>query len=74
MKRTVTGCNVSFVGSTNLTSFTVNSSAGCAGQSHGAGTQAVSRPTAMNVPPPGQVIVTPMSAARQPALPTGTVT
>ena len=39
MKRTVTGCNVSFVGS-NLT---VHSSARCAGQSHGAGTQPVSR-------------------------------
>ena len=69
MKRTVTGCNVSFIGS-NLT---VHSSAGCAGLSHGAGTQPVSRPTAMNVPPPGRVIVTPMSAVRQPVLPTGTV-
>ena len=39
----------------------------------GSGSETMSRPTAMNVPPPGRVIVTPMSAVRQPALPTGTV-
>ena len=70
MKRTVTGCNLSVVGS-NLTGFTVNNSAGCAGRSHSAGTP-VSRPTATSVPH-GQVIVTPLSTVLQSATPTGTV-
>ena len=70
MKRTVTGCHVSVVGS-NLTSFSVNNSAGCAGRTHSAGTP-VSRPTATGVPH-GQVIVTPLSTVLQSAMPTGTV-
>ena len=71
MKQTVTRYNVSVVGS-NLTGFTVNNSvAGCAGQSHSAGTP-VSRPTATSVAH-GQVIVTPLPTVFQSVTHTGTV-